>query len=78
MSNYLPADEEEKRLNLYRRGLTDKEIAEKLFLGLTTIQNWRRFRGLPPHGGAGRGGLRVNNCRHEAAMKRQALSYEIS
>lgn len=73
MSNYLPVDEEAKRLSLYRQGLLDKEIAKRLFTGLSTVQNWRRFRGLPAHGGAGRGGLRVNNFRHDAAMKRQAL-----
>nr|DAJ94277.1 MAG TPA: transposase [Caudoviricetes sp.] len=46
----LPKDEEEKRLELYKQGFNDREIAEKLMYSKTEIFRWRTTRGLPPNG----------------------------
>lgn len=73
MSNYLPPQEERERVKLYNQGLLDKDIAQILCLGLSTIQNWRKKRNLQAHGGSGIGGLRVNNPVHEEAIKRREI-----
>ena len=39
--------DEEKALELYNQGLTDREIGDKLFVSGTTICGWRHRRGLP-------------------------------
>ena len=37
----------DKRLELYRQGLTDREIAERLNYSRSTIRGWRERNGLP-------------------------------
>ncbi len=37
----------DKRLELYRQGLTDREIAERLNYSRSTIRGWRGRNGLP-------------------------------
>jgi len=49
----LTSVEEERRLSLYREGLSDYEIARRLGVHRVTIKNWRKRRGLPPHFEAG-------------------------
>ena len=39
--------DEEKALELYNQGLTDREIGEKLFVSSSSICGWRHRRGLP-------------------------------
>ena len=45
--NKLPALEHAARMELYLRGLTDKEIGKRLFLAPQTVHRWRKSRGLP-------------------------------
>lgn len=42
-------DTEDNRLKLYNKGLSDREIAEKLYLDVSTITAWRRHKELPPN-----------------------------
>ena len=42
----LPQEEHERRLALWRKGLTDPEIARAAGLSLSTITNWRNRAGL--------------------------------
>lgn len=56
--------DEQKRIELYREGKLDGEIAKELGYAVITIAKWRMSRGLPANGGSGWGGLRVNNKRH--------------
>ena len=39
--------EEERRMSLYRQGLSDYQIAEQTFYSVTAISQWRWSRGLP-------------------------------
>lgn len=41
--------EHERRLHLYRQGLNDREIAERLYLTPEAITIWRRASKLPAH-----------------------------
>ena len=41
--------EHERRLHLYRQGLNDREIAERLYLTPEAITSWRRASKLPAH-----------------------------
>ena len=43
----LSREEEEKRFELYRQGLNDKEIAKELGLSPEAFRDWRVRRGLP-------------------------------
>ena len=43
----LDSFEEEKRKKLYRKGLSDRQIAEQTFYSPTAISQWRWSRGLP-------------------------------
>jgi len=45
----LAPEEESRRLELYRAGLHDGEIAARVGTLPQTILGWRRSRGLPPH-----------------------------
>ena len=45
----LPREEHERRLALYRDGLNDREIAEKLYLTASAITYWRHINGLSPN-----------------------------
>lgn len=46
----LPKDIEEKRLELYKQGLNDQQIADKLMYSKSEIFRWRTTRGLSPNG----------------------------
>lgn len=41
--------EEERRMSLYKQGLSDQKIAELTFYSTNTIAQWRWSRGLPPN-----------------------------
>lgn len=41
--------DEDKRIELYKQGLNDYEIAEKLHYSQPTIFGWRTRRGLKAH-----------------------------
>lgn len=41
--------EAKKRFNLYREGLTDKEIAKECDIAVSTVGAWRRRNGLTPN-----------------------------
>lgn len=41
--------EHERRLHLYRQGLNDREIAERLYLTPEAITHWRKTHELPAH-----------------------------
>lgn len=43
----LPKEEHEQRMELYRKGMTDRQIAEQCFLCTGAIRNWRNQMGLP-------------------------------
>ena len=45
--NRLPEQEHRRRLELYHQGLTDREIAEQVFVCKETIRAWRIANGLP-------------------------------
>jgi len=45
----LSKEEENKRLELYKQGLSDGEIAKKLGISQSTIADWRKARGLKPN-----------------------------
>ena len=45
----LPKEEHEQRMELYRKGMTDREIAEQCFLSRGAVHNWRTRMGLPAH-----------------------------
>ena len=47
--NVLPDAEDQYRRELYTKGLTDKEIAEIVFVNKNVIRAWRAKRGLPSH-----------------------------
>ncbi len=49
-------------VELYRRGLTDKEIARELGVSAGTVGNWRRRFGLPPHRARPRRGVRMEEA----------------
>ena len=59
-----------ERNELYRRGLTDEQMAERLGLKPTGIRNWRNKRGLPMNGAAqGNHGFERPGCAsHEIHM----------
>lgn len=40
-------EEHEKRMELYRKGASDKEIGEALFLAQSTVFHWRKINNLP-------------------------------
>ena len=63
--NRLSPEEEAQRMDLYKQGLTDKGIAEKLYVSWQTINIWRTKRGLSANGGAGRGGVRAGSGRRK-------------
>lgn len=46
---YLSEEEEKKRLDLYNKGMSDAEIAKRVYVGKNVIQRWRTRRGLPPN-----------------------------
>jgi len=45
----IPREEEERRLKLYRMGLSDYEIAKAVGVTPSAISNWRHRRGLPAY-----------------------------
>lgn len=45
----LSEEEEKKRLNLYNQGMSDAEIAKRVYVIKSVICNWRTRRGLPPN-----------------------------
>ena len=45
----LSEQEEKKRLDLYNQGMSDEEIAERVYVIKSVICNWRKRRGLPPN-----------------------------
>ena len=49
MSRQLNEKEHNVRFELYKQGLSDSEIGEKLFLNRTTVQQWRKANGLKPN-----------------------------
>lgn len=44
--NTISNDENERRLELYNKGYTDRQIANELHYSVCTIFQWRRKRGL--------------------------------
>jgi len=44
-----PAAEQQHRLALYNQGLTDRELAEKLFIGYSSVLMWRNKNKLKPN-----------------------------
>jgi DNA-binding CsgD family transcriptional regulator len=46
LGHRLPKEEHERRLALWRKGLTDPEIAKAAGVSLSTITNWRHRAGL--------------------------------
>ena len=40
----------DNRMELYEQGLTDRQIARALGLNTATINNWRKYQGLPGNG----------------------------
>ena len=49
--NLLPEDENQRRLELYRQGLTDREIAQRVYVCVPAVRAWRKSRGLPGRSG---------------------------
>jgi len=49
---WLSADEERRRLEVYGRGLTDRQAAQELGINHTTFTMWRQRWGLPPNDGS--------------------------
>ena len=45
----LKLSEQLKRLSLYFKGLTDRELSEKLGISTFTVKHWRRSMELPPN-----------------------------
>lgn len=45
----LSEQEEKKRLDLYNQGMSDAEIANRVYVIKSVICNWRTRRGLPPN-----------------------------
>lgn len=45
--NKIPEAEHAARMELYRQGLTDKEIGSRLYITPSTICIWRKNNGLP-------------------------------
>ena len=44
----LTREENNQRMALYREGLSDKQIARRVFVCKDTIRSWRKKNGLPP------------------------------
>ena len=49
MRRSLPAEEEARRLEFYRQGLTDKQLARAVGMSHQAISHWRWRRGLKPN-----------------------------
>lgn len=45
----LSEEEEKKRLDLYNQGMSDAEIAKRVYVVKNVIQRWRTRRGLSPN-----------------------------
>ena len=45
----LSEEEEKKRLDLYNQGMSDAEIANRVYVTKSVICNWRTRRGLSPN-----------------------------
>ena len=56
----LSEEEEKKRLDLYNQGMSDAEIAKRVYVIKSVICNWRTRRGLPPN--APKGFQKGNKC----------------
>jgi len=69
---YLSDEEEEQRMRLYRQGLNDREIAERLGLTTRAIHLWRRRRGLP----ANRSTRAINLYHQHRDWTWERLTYE--
>ncbi len=50
------ASRHRRRLELYRQGLNDRQIAEKLGSSTPAINHWRRANSLPPNAQQGNNG----------------------
>lgn len=46
---YLSEEEEKKRLDLYNQGMSDAQIAKRVYVEKNAIQHWRKRRGFPPN-----------------------------
>lgn len=49
--NLLPEEENQRRLELYHQGLTDREIAQRVYVCVPAVRAWRKSRGLPGRSG---------------------------
>ena len=49
--NMLPEDENQRRMELYHQGLTDREIARRVYVCVPAVRAWRKSRGLPGRSG---------------------------
>lgn len=65
-------EENRKRLELYHQGLTDREIADKLFYSPGAIAQWRWKLNLPPHNNPVK---KLTKEQHEKRMKLYNLGY---
>lgn len=57
---YLSEEEEKKRFDLYNQGMSDAEIAKRVYVVKNVIQRWRTRRGLSPN--APKGFQKGNKC----------------
>ena len=46
---YLSEEEEKERLDLYNQGMSDAQIAKRVYVEKNAIQHWRTRRGLSPN-----------------------------
>ena len=59
MAKRLDAEEHEKRLALYRQGMTDGQIAQECGCSYSAILGWRTRLKLPAWKGVLRGAVRI-------------------
>jgi len=75
---FLSKEAEERRMKLYREGLSDYEIARRLGVHRTTIREWRGRRGLSPNFKRGEPIPREEEERRLKFYKMGLTDYEIA
>jgi len=64
------AAKRDRRMDLYKQGLTDTDIADKIGLTRSGVRSWRRRFGLPSNAKRGRpGGVPMSEPSHRSSRK---------